>query len=172
MDLQKQQDFLARLFTDENLRQNFISNPQQIGIENGLAETDIAQLENVLPDQLNFFADSLFWKRSREAEKFLLETKKDLGENFTNLFREFSQDFNPQTVKKHLEDAFYFCDFLQTNHDLPERTKSIAKFEQAKLKFFGYGKKFVICRFLQNNGKKKSFAIWFRLIGKNYHFVR
>ena len=82
MSLQKQQDFLARLFTDESLRQNFLSEPKKIGLENGLADTDIAELQTVLPEQLTFFADSLYWKRLREVEKFLPLTKKILGEIF------------------------------------------------------------------------------------------
>lgn len=173
MNLQKQQDFLARLFTDESLRRNFLSNSKKIGLEYGLNEKDIAALETVLPEQLNFFADSLFWKRLREAEKFLPETKKELGENFVNLFRKFSQKFNPQSVKKHLEDAFNFCLFLQKQNDLSKQTKSIAEFERAKLAFFGYNKRCVISQFdydFKTRKNRKTFAVWFRFGGKNYHY--
>lgn len=172
MSLQKQQDFLARLFTDESLRQSFLSEPRKIGLANGLNEKDIAALENILPEQLNFFGDSLFWKRLREVEKFLPETKKDLEENFTNLFREFSQIYNPHSTKKHLEDAVKFCDFLLQKFELPEQKKLIVKFEKAKLKFFGYGKRFAFCRLNKNLlSNKKSLSIWVRFNGKIYYFV-
>ncbi len=174
MNLQKQQDFLARLFTDESLRRNFLNDAKKIGVENGLTESDIAALENVLPEQLDFFADSLFWKRLREAEKFLPETKNNLKENFTNLFREFSRNFNPQTVKKHLEDAHRFCEFLLKKPDLNSDLKTVIKFEKSKLEFFGFEKRIVICRFpktFQSTDKPKRLSVWLRFNGKIHHFT-
>lgn len=111
MSLLQQQNFLARLYTDEKLRRDFLSEPEKTGRENNLNECEIADLKAVLPDEMSFFADSLFWKRLREAERFLPLTKDFLGENFTKLSKIFSQNFNPQSIKKHLEDAFEFCGF-------------------------------------------------------------
>ncbi len=71
-------------------------------------------------------------------------TAKYLGKDFWWQFREFSQTYNPQTIKKHLEDAIAFCRFLQ-NANVSETVKSIAKFEQTRLNFFGYGKRFSLC---------------------------
>jgi hypothetical protein len=184
MSLQKQQDFLARLFTDEDLRQNFLSEPEKIGAKNGLSETEIDDLKTVLPEQLNFFADSLYWKRLREVEKLLPLTQKVLGEDFDNLFREFSQNFNPQSVKKHLEDAFEFCELLQ-KQNISELSKNAAKYEQAKLEFFGYGKQFIFCKldfdvkkFSREDAKtqsatqekKRKIAVWIRFGKKVKHF--
>ncbi len=174
MSLLEQQNFLARLYTDENLRRCFLSEPRRIGKENNLSEQEIAEIAEIVPVELNFFADSLFWKRLREAEKFLPQTKEVLQEIFSNLFREFSQNYNPQSVKKHLEDAYNFCEFLQKKLELPEQTKSIVKFERSKLEFFGYGKRFVFCRFYKDSPEpesRKSFAVWFRFNGKNHHFT-
>lgn len=182
MSLQEQQNFLARLYTDETLRQSFLQEPEKIGRENDLSEKEIAEIASVIPSELNFFADSLFWKRLREAEKFLPLTKKFLKERFTELFREFSQVYNPQTVKKHLEDALEFCLFLQNAEIKPAFIKDIAKFEQGKLEFFGYGKMFVGKKFnhdikeisVQTEGsdlkKKLSFAVWLKIGGKVKHF--
>ncbi len=173
MSLLEQQNLLARLYTDENFRQRFLSEPEKTGKEIGLSENEITEAAEIIPDELNFFADSLFWKRLREAEKFLPETKKVLGEDFTNLFREFSRNYIPQTVKKHLEDAVEFCDFLAQNQELSKQTRSIAKFEQSKLKFFGFEKCFVFCRLKHESkiqGKQKSFAVWLRLNRKIFHF--
>ena len=183
MSLQQQQDFLARLFTDENLRQNFLSEPRKIGAENGLSETEIDDLRTVLPEQLNFFADSLYWKRLREVEKILPLTRKFFGEDFDKFFREFSQYFNPQSVKKHLEDAVEFCEFLQKK-DISGIAKNTAKYEGAKLEFFGYGKCFVACKLdfdfreIQHNKsqnptlpKRKTIAIWLKIGNKKNHFT-
>jgi len=147
MSLQKQQDFLARLFTDEGLRQNFLSDPAKIGAENGLCESETADVQAVLPEEIGFFADSLFWKRLHEVEKFLPLTKKVLKEDFTKYFREFSQTFTPQTVKKHFEDALGFAKFLQTHTLKPIWANDLAKFEFSRLIFNSDTKKIVFAKF-------------------------
>jgi hypothetical protein len=189
MSLQKQQDFLARLFTDEGLRQNFLSKPDKIGAENGLSETETQDLKSVLPEEIGFFADSLFWKRLREVEKLLPLTKKVLREDFTKYFREFSPTFNPQTVKKHFEDALAFSEFLQNQTIEPLWAKDLAKFEFSRLIFNSDTKKFVFTRFNHdireiirevshrnsesqaNFRRKTTFAIWLKIRKKTKHFV-
>lgn len=190
MSLQEQQTFLARLFTDEGLRRSFLQNPVSVGGDNGLEESDIAELQNILPEQLSFFADSLFYKRVQEVEKFLPLTVKVLSVDFIKLFREFSQTFTPRTVKKHLEDAIAFVGFL-AEQDLENGwIKDLAGFEQAQITFNGYGKKFVFRRFKfnireileqvsrQNAGKaqrdfskRRTFGVWLRVGKKTKHYI-
>lgn len=183
MNLQKQQDFLARLLTDENLRRNFLSEPEKIGAAYGLTGNDVTELSEILPEQLAFFSDSLFWKRMREAEKFLPLTKRALKDKFPVLFRQFSETFQPHSVKKHLEDAVEFCRFLQNSEIDPPFVRDVAKYEQGKLEFFGGGKRFV-CKRLQypvkeafdkndvsTLKKKLTFAVWLRIGGKNRYFL-
>lgn len=177
MSLQKQQDFLARLFIDEGLRQNFLSAPEKIGAENGLNAVEIEDLKAVLPEEITFFAETLFWKRLRETEKILPLTREFLKDEFVPLFREFSQNFNPQTVKKHLEDAAEFCRFLQTT-DVSEVAKNIAKFELTKIEFFGYGKRFAFCRLNYDISEiahksvkiRKKIYFWLRFGSKIKHY--
>lgn len=175
---------MARLFTDEGLRQNFLSEPAKIGAENGLNESETVDLQAILPEEIGFFADSLFWKRLHEVEKFLPLTKKVLKEDFTKYFREFSRNFNPQTVKKHFEDAFEFCRFLR-KQNISEFAENAAKFEQSKLEFFGGGRLFVFCKLdfdireiynqeestaNVNFEKKTKIAVWLKIGKKNKHF--
>lgn len=177
MSLQKQQDFLARLFIDEGLRQNFLSASEKIGAENGLNFLEIEDLKAVLPEEITFFAETLFWKRLRETEKVLPLTKDFLKDEFVQLFRDFAQNFNPQTVKKHLEDATEFCRFLQSA-DVSEIAKNIAKFEQTKIEFFGYGKHFAVCllnydiaEIARKSAKmKRKIYFWLRFGNKIKHF--
>jgi len=189
MSLQKQQDFLARLFTDEGLRQNFLSEPDTIGAENGLSETEIVDLEAVLPEELGFFADSLFWKRLREVEKILPLSKKVLKEDFTKHFRQFSRAFNPQTIKKHFEDALEFSKFLQNQTLEPRWVNDLAKFEFSRLTFNSDTKKFVFVKFnhdireiireithvdsdSQTNFRQKTtFALWLKVGKTRKQFV-
>src|SRR5687767_15185079 len=189
MSLLKQQNFLARLYTDENLRKSFLQKPEQIGAENDLSDGEIQELAAVLPEELNFFADSLYSKRLREVEKFLPFTRKALGEDFSVYFRKYSQTFNPQTVKKHFEDAVGFGSFLQKQEIEPIWAKDLAKFEQARLIFNSNSKKFIFLKFdfdireilkkfsvenheTRNNfPKRKTFLIWFKAGKTKKHFV-
>lgn len=190
MSLIKQQNFLARLYTDEKLRRSFWQNPQKIGAENDLIAEEITELAAVLPEELRFFANSLFWKRFREAEKLLPLTRKALGADFSANFREFSQNYNPQTIKKHLEDAVEFCSFLQNREIEPVWAKDLAKFERAQLIFNSAAQKFIFLKFdfdirqiikefSDQNGeseknfpKRKTFAVWLKAGKIKKHFIR
>lgn len=185
MSLLEQQNFLARLYTDKNLRKSFLAEPKKIGLENDLTEPEIAELSAIIPEELNFFADSLVWKRLREVEKILPLTRKVLSESFEEHFREFSQKYNPKSVKKHLEDAIEFCSFLQNCEIEPIWAKDLAKFEQARLIFNTKTKDFLFRKFdfdvrkISREGakaqsefpKRRTFAIWIRVGNKSKHFV-
>jgi len=185
MSLLQQQNFLARLYTDENLRRSFLSEPEKIGLENDLNEREIAELTGIIPEELSFFVDSLFWKRLREVEKFLPLTRKALNENFEEYFREFSQRYNPKSIKKHLEDAIEFCSFLQNLEVKPLWAKDLAKFEQARLIFSSNTESFVFRKFsfdireISRKGakaqseltKRRTFAIWIRIGNRTKHFT-
>jgi len=176
MSLLDVQNFLAQVYTDENLRLEFLAAPEKIGKDNNLNEKEVAELAQVLPAELNFFADSLRWKRLREVEKLLPLIKKALAEDFEKYFREFANQFAPVSIKKHLEDAIGYAEFLQTRKLAPDWIKDLAKFEQAKLEFNGYGKLFVFKQFNFNIKEislqpsipkkefkqKKTFAVWLR----------
>lgn len=184
MSLLEQQNFLAKLYTDEKLRRDFLYEPSKIGRENYLNEIEIAEITEILPEEISFFAESLFWKRLRQVEKMLPLTFKIADDDFQKLFREFSQNYNPQTIKKHLEDANEFCLFLQQNDSVSGITKNAAKYEQAKLKFHNFGKILVICRLNYdvrqisqivknanyNLKKKTKIAIWIRAGKTIKHF--
>lgn len=184
MGLKEQQNLLARLYTDAKFRRDFLSQPEKIVEGYGLTSVEIKEISEIMPEELEFFADSLFWKRLRETEKFLPVTRKVLGEDFTTHFREFSQNYNPQTVKKHFEDALEFCRFLQKT-EISGRAKDAAKFEQSKLEFFGLEKRFVVCRLdfdirkfidsdekniLENLKNKTKIAVWVRFGKRARHF--
>jgi len=174
MSLLEQQNFLARIFTDPELRETFWESPQQIGQENGLKGSEIIQIQNIVAKDLNFFADSLFRKRLSEAEKLLPVTKNALKNDFAPLFRNFSGSFQPNSIKKHLEDALEFCKFLQRQKANPPFVKEAAKFELARHKFFSDQKILSICilRYDIYNFKKKiRCAFWFRFGKKSGHFI-
>lgn len=189
MSLRDVQNLLARIFTDEDLRLRFLSEPEKTGAENNLSDAEIRRIRQLLPEQINFFADSLFYKRLSEVEKFLPLTRKVLEKDFEKYFRAFANQFLPQTIKKHLEDAMEFGEFLQTKKIEPLWAKDLAKFEQTRLSFNNSAKRFLLKRFdfdvreiiktLSRAGakaesdfrKRKTFAVWLRLGKRTKHFI-
>lgn len=186
MSLLKQQNFLAKLYTDQRLRNDFTLEPQRIGLEHALTANEILEISQVFHEEITFFAESLFRKRVNEAAKYLPLTKQILNHEFETLFRVFSDNYQPKTIKKHLEDAKHFCLFLQKNGSAAPVAKDAAKFEASKLKFFVEGCNFVFCRLQfdlteisrQDGNRQKSdlknktkFAVWIRFGKKIRHFV-
>lgn len=173
MSLLDTQNFLARLYTDENLRREFLSAPEKIGQENDLDEREIAELAAVFPDELNAFAESLVWKRLREAEKLLPLTRAKLNRDFERHFRKFARNFNSASIKKHLDDALRFCDYLRADETVSGAAKNAAAYEQAKLEFRALSRRCVV-RFLdfdQATGeKRKRLAVWLRIGKKEFVF--
>jgi hypothetical protein len=185
MSLLNVQNFLARIYTDETLRRQFTFAPERIGKENNLSANEIAELAAILPVEINFFADSLRWKRLREVEKLLPLTRQVLKERFEILFSEFTNQFLPESTKKHLEDAIEFTRFLQSKEVSPVWAKDLAKFERAKLEFNAHGKNFIFKTFdydvkemlyqgikAQSEIKRKrTFSVWLKIGKRTRHFV-
>lgn len=174
MGLREQQNFLAKLFTDENLRISFYENPEITGQENDLSEIEIIQLKGIIAADLDFFAESLINKRLHEAKKLLPLTEKILSLDFDEFFQYFSNQFQPTSVKKHLEDAIEFCKYLQLQQVENIYLKDTAKFEQTKLEFFQKEKSFSFCILRRNiftAKKRPCVAIWYRSGNHSHHLI-
>jgi hypothetical protein len=185
MSLLEQQNFLAKLFTDSDLRENFWLNPNEIGLANNLEENEIAEIKKINEQDFNYFAESLFYKRLSEVENILPLTVTAFGKNnFRENFKEFANQFLPKSIKKHLEDSVEFCNFLQKKDLEKIWLIDVVKYEQAKLFFYGYGKSFVfrVLRYdfttasgnIRNEPfKRLSLAVWLRFgkKGKIYHRI-
>jgi hypothetical protein len=174
MGLLEQQNFLAQIFTDEKMRRNFWQDPEKVGQENDLEANEIAQLKQIVSADLDFFADSLVHKRLHEVEKLLPLTRKALEANFSRLFSEFSQTFQPQSVKKHLEDAIEFCRFVRRNEDLSALARETAKFEETRHEFFSQKRTIAFCLLKSNlfsSRSKYGLAVWFRIGRRVRHFI-
>jgi hypothetical protein len=185
MSLLEAQNFLAKIYTDENLRREFLSAPEKTGRENNLSEKEIAELAAIFPAELNFFAESLIYKRLRAVEKLLPVTAKSFKENFETCFREFANQYTPESSKKHLEDALQFAEFLQTKRIEPVWVADSAKYERANLEFNAYQKRFIfrlfdydIKQISRHNaepqrkfGRKKTFAAWLRFGKQTRHYI-
>jgi hypothetical protein len=170
MGLLEQQNFLARLYTDEAFRGKFLSKPDSIGQQFHLLPSEINEITEIIPNELSFFSDSLIWKRLREVEKMLPLTAKALGNDLESKFREFSSRFNPLSVKKHVEDALAFCEWLNCTSPISDMVRDMARFEHTKLGFHTKRWYFAFC-FLEHDpqnpesrkGSRRRLAVWLRL---------
>ncbi len=177
MSLQHQQDLIARLFTDEKLRNDFSSDAASVGTAFGLDRFETDELKAIVPAELKFFADSLFWKRRNEVEKLLPLTRIKLGDEFNACFHRFASCFVPVSNRKHLEDAYVFCGFLATE-DVGETASEAARYEQAKIEFFLYGKRIVFRRIRYglfaegiHQSRKIRYCLWLKLFNIWQHWV-
>jgi hypothetical protein len=182
VSLLEQQNTLARLLTDPLFRERFLAEPSPNGLSLGLSEAETEELVEIAQRDLAMFAESLVWKRLREAEKLLPLTRRVAGESFRTLFFEFAPTFNPQAIRKHYEDAVQFCRFLEGRGDGP--LGDAARFERTRLVFFNEVRPAAFCRLRYhlstlpgNNAapmrrKRPAAAVWLR-IGKKrvFHFV-
>ena len=146
MGLREQQDLLARLYTDPELFSRFEAEPESVATKFQLTETEIHDLSALAGPEVKWFADSLIWKRFREVEKLLPTSSWLIGEKFEPLFREFSCEFNPTSVKKHLEDALAFTDWLLRGNHLDPLPADVLRFESTRLRHNAEGRRFSACR--------------------------
>lgn len=191
MGLREQQNLLARLYTDSEYRNGFFSQLDGFANNIGLNKAEIAEIRTIFPEELRLFSESLIWKRCREAEKMLPFVRGVLGAEFRTTFHDYADTYNPKTIRKHLEDSIEFCNYLQEGNAFDLLVKDSAKFERARLKFFGYQKQLSFCmlrhdfrgfdrtkhqydvpQLLPQLKKRFSVAVWVRFGGHIFHFSR
>lgn len=189
MSLSTVQQALARIYTDSKLRDNFLANPDVVGISLGLNCQEIIDLSKISRQQVNLFAASLKNKRLKEVYKLLPLTYKVLGKKFDSLFIKYSETYLPSGSKKHLSDAIAFSNFLQEylTQENPYSTwlLDVLRYEKVRFKMFDK-KSLLICdrfnynlesliNYLDSNSSpilsfQPNFVIWFRLTPKsNWH---
>ena len=113
MSLVDQQRVLAQLYTNTNLRECFLADPQGVGKELGLEEQDISAIAAISSRQLTLFARSLQNKRLGEIYKLLPLTYQVLGKKFKTLFPAYADTYVPQGRKKHRDDAIHFAAYIE-----------------------------------------------------------
>lgn len=180
MGLNEVQRALAQLYTSKELREKFLSDPQEIASLFGLNSIDIEHLTALSVSQLQEFANSLQYKRLGEVRKTLSLTEKSLKSKFRELFLEFTNKYLPSGVKKHRDDAIAFVKFIASpiNKDIPDWVKELARYEVThlelietskllKIKIFSYPLKQIVHSLLQDKEvvarKKLTLAIWIKL---------
>jgi hypothetical protein len=183
MSLKSVQNLLAQIYTNSQMRQDFLKNPEQIGKTFGLNAEEIKQLSQISSSQVHIFANSLKNKRLGEVRELLPFTYQVLGKEFNKLFWQYAETYLPAGIKKHRDDAVAFSLFLenlsQTQKIEPVWVADVIKYERCRLQASNLTQKLIISQFsysiaplirsLQNQEKEPvlisqhSVAIWFRL---------
>jgi hypothetical protein len=104
---------MARLCTEDELRERFNVGPEAVGRELGLTADELRQLEQLSARQLGHFAASLRHKRLNGIGKLLPLTRAALGERFAALFRRYAGTYTPSGIRKHRDDALAFAAFVE-----------------------------------------------------------
>jgi len=172
MGLKEQQNFLAKLYTDPVFRIAFAGDPVAIGSAAGLTDIEAEEIAAAAASEIEYFADSLFWKRLHEVEKLLPITARVLGEEFRSHFKTFAGGFNPTSIRKHLDDAVEFCGFLWQMPGIMPEARDAAKFERAKLQFVGQNRRLAFTvlrhRLAAPYPRRLSVTIWLRFRGNTH----
>jgi hypothetical protein len=139
------QVILSRLYTNSIFRKEFIADKKKFYQTYTVSSETITFLEALSIPQLTFFAEGLLKKRMHEVRSLLPLSIKLIGKVFAEFFLKFCDQYTPNGIHKHQEDAIHFVEFVlaqlnETNID--QFTHSVMLYEQEQLRRFMNPKKY------------------------------
>jgi len=116
-EVKKIQDFIAALYTSAELRARFLAQPESTAEDAGLRPAFGKQLAEEQGEALQFFSQTLFFKRFGVLKKLLPRLTEILGEErSTSFFKVYHEKYTlPSAARRYEEDAYNFVGFLQKN---------------------------------------------------------
>lgn len=187
MELEKLQNFLVQVYTNNDFREAFFKDPVKFSLEKGFSEKEAEKLSEMSKDYVDFFSQSLHHKRLKQVMGLLPLTHKILGRSFSEYFIKFSQSFVPSGITKHKQDALNFIEFLSKLEFNSKLVKNIIKYEKCILiiqepkinflfKLFDYDSEYIenfakALEFDLEEKRNKALLIFFRL-GRNFRARR
>lgn len=114
---------LARLLSDQRLRDLFVRDADEAARRLGLVDADAAAFRVLPARQVNVQAQALIDKRFREVQKLLPRTIARMGTAARSQFAEYASAYWPRGHRRHLEDAYRFGRYLldKANDSLSRR---------------------------------------------------
>lgn len=135
MSLEAIEGALARLYTDDGLRERFFAAPEAVGPELGLDAEGARQLGAADRSRIDLFAESLRAKRLGEVRGLLAGLREAIGEEaFRDRFLAFARGFVPEGVHKHHADAIAFA--REAGRALEGEACDAARFDLARIGLF------------------------------------
>lgn len=125
------QSALARLCTDPTLRSKVRDDPEGFAQILSLDANDLRMLERFAFPQVEAFARGLIAKRRGEVADLLPLTCRALGhDRLRSLFARHAERYQPTGVKKHLDDALAFAEYLRRSSIAePRWLRDLVRFE-------------------------------------------
>lgn len=114
-----------------------------------------------------------YLKRLGEVRELLPMTAKALDKDFSKLFWQYAETYNPQGIKKHLYDAIAFATYIEKIDNLkPKWIIDLVRYEKTWLEAADPNKRLIVRYFryaIDGNLqvlKQPFLAVWFRLSPK------
>ena len=104
---------LARLLSDPSVRDAFKRDPVFAANQLNIIESDRRYFVNLVPEEVDAQAKLLITKRKREIYRYLPQTFNLIGNILPGLFSDYAMSFWPDSHRRHLDDAYYFCLYLK-----------------------------------------------------------
>lgn len=138
MELAASQKFLARIFTDSQLRTRFYADPVAVGSEFGLSPEGARALAALPEEQVHEFSKSVRRQRRDAVSRLLPTSVKCLGPAFGEAFRDYVI-VNALPAEAHAwRDALGFNRFFQSwaaSHRVPRWQRELMAYESDRLEF-------------------------------------
>ncbi|BBM82799.1 hypothetical protein [Candidatus Uabimicrobium amorphum] len=170
MALSEQQKTLALLYTQPQLREEFLQDPRRMLQKLQHSEEDIEVFMKASLPELRRFAQSLFRKRYQCICKILPLAKEILSEKFSREFCDFHTQFNPKGINKHYHDALAFIGVL-IDKEASKTKRELLTYEKIWLEMYLSPKPFRVRLFTISLKKavkdphrlvrKLSLAVWY-----------
>jgi len=138
MELAATQKFLARIFTDSQLRTRFYADPVHVGAEFGLSPAAARTLADVPENQVHEFSKSVRRQRLDAVSRLLPCSVKCLGTSFGEAFREYVLANALPSESHSWRDAINFNRFFQqwsVSHRVPRWQRELLAYESDRLEF-------------------------------------
>ena len=136
MGLKDQQRTLAKLFTLDSARSDFLSDNEVLK-EYAVSIKDSDLTKDQFSMQIYEFADSLIKKRLGQVRQHIPGTCYIVKTKLAEMFQEYAKDEPTSGIKRHLYDSLMFMKYLELNYPeflISNIYKSIFKFEKIRLK--------------------------------------
>lgn len=108
---------LGRLLSSPALQALYEDNPQNLADVLNLNDADRCLFVNLSTQQVHTQAKLLINKRLREVSKLLPLTCHSLGMRLSDLFSTYAASYWPDSHRRHLHDAYFFCRYLKSHND-------------------------------------------------------
>ncbi|HYY98559.1 MAG TPA: hypothetical protein VE642_08210 [Pyrinomonadaceae bacterium] len=182
MGLSEIEQILARLSSDESLRERFANDPFALGRELGLSATGTRQLRRAAAEHFDSLAATPRERRFVQVYKLLPLTHRVLRGRFTYYFDRYVAEHGAVSFERLFGDVLAFADYLEErmrdDHLGSGWTLDLLRFEKARIKAADPNRRLVVATFRHDISRlvrgvarkgelfaavrRRSVAVWWR----------